>query len=123
MTRPRRVRTPFGSRRVGYRSEAMEEGREGEREVSGVIDLVVSGEVQGVGFRHFVASSARSLGLRGFVRNLPDGRVAIRAEGSGVALDRLHEAVRGGPVGSRVTDVARSEVAASELFARFEIRF
>lgn len=51
----------------------------------------VGGRVQGVGFRWWVLSQARELGLAGSVRNLPDGRVEIRAQGSPVALAALVE--------------------------------
>ena len=45
------------------------------------LEAFVSGEVQMVGFRMFVQRHARQLGLRGFVRNRPDGRVEVGAEG------------------------------------------
>jgi acylphosphatase len=69
---------------------------------------LVSGSVQGVGYRFFARNAARALGIRGHARNLPDGRVEVLACGEAAALDefiaRLHE----GPKWSRVTDVAVS---------------
>jgi acylphosphatase len=50
---------------------------------------VVSGHVQGVGYRWFVRSLAEAAGLAGSVRNLPDGRVEVVAEGSDEAVERL----------------------------------
>lgn len=47
----------------------------------------VSGRVQGVGFRRYVVNEARFLGLKGIVRNLPDGNVCIEAEGDEENLD------------------------------------
>ena len=44
--------------------------------------IIVSGRVQGVGFRKFVVDEARFLGIKGFVKNLPDGNVYIEAEGN-----------------------------------------
>ena len=69
------------------------------------LHAVVHGDVQGVGFRWFVVDTARALGLRGWVRNLPDGSVEMTAEGGRDKLDSLVAAVRRGPRGARVTDL------------------
>jgi acylphosphatase len=66
------------------------------------VHLWVSGRVQGIGFRDFVQREAGRLGLAGFVRNLPDRRVEIVAEGSEAGVDRLIEAARHGPPGAAV---------------------
>jgi acylphosphatase len=67
---------------------------------------IVRGRVQGVGFRYFVLRRAEALGLRGWVRNLPDGRqVEIEAEGAEEAVESLLAAVRQGPLGARVDEV------------------
>lgn len=57
----------------------------------------VSGRVQGVGFRWSAANEAHSLGISGFVKNLPDGNVYIEAEGSVAALNRFLEWCKRGP--------------------------
>lgn len=49
----------------------------------------IRGHVQGVGFRWFVRSQALELGLTGYARNLPDGRVEVLAQGSGDACQEL----------------------------------
>ncbi len=67
--------------------------------------ILVSGRVQGVGFRYFTAAQARRLGVGGSVRNLPDGGVEIVAEGDRSALEVLIAAVRRGPRGAVVRDV------------------
>jgi acylphosphatase len=67
--------------------------------------LWVSGRVQGVGFRFFVQRAARSLGLAGYVRNLPDRRVEVAVEGPRADVDALVDAVRAGPPGAAVTAV------------------
>ena len=65
--------------------------------------VVVRGRVQGVGYREFVYMRARFLGLRGYVRNLPDMRtVEVVAEGERDALGQLLEHLREGPRGARI---------------------
>lgn len=79
---------------------------------------VVSGRVQGVGFRFFAQRAARETGVRGWVRNLPDGNVETVAEGELQAVERYLERLRQGP--GRVTEV-RSEEAPPGGFEKFEI--
>jgi acylphosphatase len=71
--------------------------------------FTVTGHVQGVGFRWFVARHARSLGLSGYARNLEDGRVEVVAIGNEPALVRLEELLRSGPANAQVTGVERAE--------------
>jgi acylphosphatase len=65
----------------------------------------ISGRVQGVGFRFFTEDAARREGLHGWVRNLPDGRVEIAAEGDEESVDRFERHVRHGPPGARIDTV------------------
>src|SRR4051794_12086895 len=58
---------------------------------------LVTGRVQGVGFRYFTRAEAMREGLHGWVRNAADGGVEITAEGDREALDRFERAVRRGP--------------------------
>jgi acylphosphatase len=76
--------------------------------------FVITGRVQGVGFRWYVLQAASALGLTGEVRNRTDGTVVVEAEGARKALDRLLEATREGPVMALVrrVDVSWSEGAA-----------
>lgn len=67
--------------------------------------FVVSGRVQGVGFRYFTQAVAQREGVHGWVRNLPDGRVEAAAEGEAEAIERFERALRHGPPGARVEDV------------------
>ena len=69
------------------------------------IRLVISGRVQGVGFRYFTLKSARGLGLGGWVRNEPDGSVLCEVQGEPSAVRVFAEQVRRGPGLSRVEDV------------------
>ena len=65
----------------------------------------VEGRVQGVGFRYFVESRANLYGLKGWVRNLPDGRVEVVAEGDEILLKELLEDIKKGPSLARVDKV------------------
>ena len=84
--------------------------------------FLVSGLVQGVGFRFFTRSTARSLGLRGYARNLADGRVEVVAVGSEEALRQLHEMLGRGPAGASVDGVVVSETTLHPEPDGFEIR-
>ena len=69
-------------------------------------EIVVSGMVQGVGYRFFTQRAAEELNLSGWVRNLPDGRVQVEAEGPRPRVEELLARLRVGPRLSSVTDVA-----------------
>lgn len=86
------------------------------------MEALVSGDVQGVGFRWFTRSRALALGLRGYARNLPDLRVEVVAEGPRGALDRLLEALRRGPEDGEVSDVRVMWSPAEGDFVGFSIR-
>jgi acylphosphatase len=76
------------------------------------VRYLVSGSVQGVGFRWFVARHARGLDLTGYARNLADGRVEVVARGTDpTRLERLEGLLRTGPVGARVEQVERQNLA------------
>jgi acylphosphatase len=72
---------------------------------------VVSGRVQGVGYRYFVLREAAALGVSGFVRNREDGSVEVVAEGGGEALDGLEARLREGPAFAEVAGVVREAIA------------
>ena len=69
------------------------------------LSATVYGYVQGVNFRYFVLRLARSLDLKGYVRNLPDGSVEVVAEGERDRLERLAEQLKVGPRAARVRGV------------------
>ena len=71
--------------------------------------FLVTGQVQGVGYRWFVARHARGLALAGYASNLADGRVEVVACGAEAALARLEELLRSGPANARVTAVERAD--------------
>jgi acylphosphatase len=82
------------------------------------LHVVVHGDVQGVGFRYFVIDAARPLGVRGWVRNRPDGSVEITAEGEREQLEDLLRSAGRGPRGAHVERVdAEWENASGDLGA------
>lgn len=81
----------------------------------------VSGLVQGVAFRYHTRVLARELGLRGWVRNLPDGRVEVWAEGERAELERLVAWLRHGPPSAQVSGVEVVHAPAQGL-AGFEVQ-
>lgn len=83
---------------------------------------LISGRVQGVGFRFFTEAAAAREGLHGWVRNLPDGRVEACAEGDMEALERFERVIRQGPRGARVEAVDVDEIAADGRDTGFSIR-
>lgn len=82
---------------------------------------LVSGHVQGVGFRWFVRRTAQELGVTGWVRNRNDGRVEAEAAGEPDALAELERRLREGPPGAAVAAVAVEEVPEAEPRERFDI--
>jgi acylphosphatase len=84
---------------------------------------VISGRVQGVGFRWYVMRRAQALKLRGVVRNLPDGRVEVVAAGSDEAVKRFEDDLREGPSLARVTGIDQSELPADQIWGTsFKVR-
>lgn len=83
--------------------------------------LFIFGFVQGVGFRHFVRSKAKELGLAGWVRNLPDSSVEVIAQGSKENIEELIKHCKKGPFISEVENVEVEWENAKEEFSSFEI--
>lgn len=81
-----------------------------------------SGRVQGVGFRWACVERARLLGLRGWVRNLPDGRVEAVAEGPADRLTDLLTHLKGGPGAIRVDTVSETPPPEGALEEGFKAR-
>ena len=76
---------------------------------------LVSGRVQGVGYRRFVEDHARSLGLTGWARNEADGRVQVYAVGPPGQLNRLAALLHQGPLHSIVRTVEQQEAGMQQL--------
>ena len=84
--------------------------------------LLVSGGVQGVGFRWFAAETARLCRVTGWVRNNPDGTVEVEAQGGPAALAGFTAAVRKGPRFAEVASVEERDIAVQAGETDFEIR-
>jgi acylphosphatase len=82
---------------------------------------VVSGRVQGVGFRWFVEREARVLGLSGWVRNKHDGSVEVLAAGTREQLGALYDKLKQGPRAARVDDVEVEEALPLSEMTTFRI--
>lgn len=84
---------------------------------------LISGQVQGVGFRYFVLRQASSLGLAGWTRNLPDGSVEVVAKGEEAALATLEAALSRGPSHAQVSAVKKLKISDDAADVNgFEIR-
>jgi acylphosphatase len=81
-----------------------------------------SGRVQGVGFRYRVQNVAQSFDVTGFVKNLPDGRVQLIAEGPVDVVDRFVEAVTEAMSGY-IREVQTHHSAATGDFSAFDVAF
>jgi acylphosphatase len=84
--------------------------------------FILSGRVQGVGFRYFAQDAARREGLHGYVLNRDDGSVEAVAEGEVESVDRFERALRRGPSRSRVEHVLIDEVNPDQGNTGFHIR-
>ncbi len=85
--------------------------------------VTVSGIVQGVNFRRYTQLTARSLGVRGWVRNLPDGRVEGCFEGEADAVASLVAWCRSGPPAGRVDSLDLADEPYAGEFRDFIIRY
>lgn len=89
------------------------------------IHLFVSGELRGVCYRYYSAKKAKDLGLKGFVRNVPDGRVEVLAEGEESRVDEFVNFCKNNPGYAKVEKIELKEEkeARSSIFENFEIRY
>lgn len=86
------------------------------------VKILVSGRVQGVYFRVFTQNKAKHFGVKGSVKNLPDGRVEIIAEAEHLTIDKFIKWCHKGPVTARVDHVEITNLEAEEALTVFEIK-
>lgn len=84
---------------------------------------LISGYVQGVCFRYYTVQKANDLGLKGFVRNLANGRVEVVAQGNKAALLQLLEWLQKGPSGASVERVESEWLEAGKKFEDFSLKY
>lgn len=85
-------------------------------------EILVSGLVQGVGFRYFVYQNAKLLNLSGYTKNLYSGEVYTVAEGSKESLEELIKKLKVGPMHSQVREQSVKWTDIKNEFTDFEIR-
>ncbi|RMH60284.1 MAG: acylphosphatase [Zetaproteobacteria bacterium] len=86
------------------------------------IRVYVSGKVQGVGYRYWTRSMAQRFGLRGWVRNTPDGRVEALLVGECTAVKMMLALMRQGPPAARVTCLVHEPAKLENAYSGFQIR-
>lgn len=86
------------------------------------VKAIVSGSVQGVGFRMSTQSKARQIGVRGYVRNLANGDVEIVAAGEAERVDKLLQWTKSGPSSAVVNNLQVASITDDMEFEDFEIR-
>jgi acylphosphatase len=86
------------------------------------IMLRISGKVKNIGFRYFVKKSGESIGVFGYVKNIPEG-VEIVGTGTDEQLKEFFELCKKGPPGSKVERIVKMNIAPKEKFVGFEIRY
>ncbi len=85
--------------------------------------VLISGRVQGVGFRYYTVSCALDDQITGWVRNLPDGRVEAEVVGDKDTITHLVEELRAGPPGSHVADISLKWLPEDKSYSSFNIRY
>ena len=87
-----------------------------------MVKRILSGRVQGVGFRWFTEREARARDVRGYVRNLPDGRVEVLAQADPDTLTVFCERLNDGPRASRVEKLEMMTIAVDPELSSFTVR-
>ena len=85
--------------------------------------VLITGKVQGVGFRNFTQMNAKQLGINGYAKNLPNGKVEVVAEGDKAQLDALITLLKQGPRFARVESLEADERPFTGEYKTFGIRY
>ena len=87
------------------------------------VHIIISGYVQGVGFRYFINKKAFQLGIKGWVKNTPNGSVEVMAEGNEIDIQTFIEYCKKGPNLASIKDVKINYEELSNEFKNFEVRY
>lgn len=82
---------------------------------------LISGQVQGVCFRHYTVREAEKLGISGTVRNLPDNRVEVFAQGDDAEITKFESFLHLGPRSARVERVVKEVIDDQREYRGFDI--
>ena len=85
--------------------------------------FIISGIVQGIGYRFFAMRAAARHQVLGTVRNLPDGRVEVVAEGDRDSMDEFKKDLATGPSMAEITDIEETDLPVTGLFRDFRIDY
>ena len=85
------------------------------------IHIIITGLVQGIGFRYFAVREAKALGITGNVRNLPDGSVEVNAQGEKTVLDEFVTLLKEGPSSGTVKEVKVEKLVPGRKFETFSV--
>lgn len=85
------------------------------------VHIFVSGEVQGVGYRFWAKSAASKMGLKGWVKNLQEGRVELVVQGDELKLKQFIDRAKEGPFTAEVKNVEENWEEIDQIFEGFVI--
>jgi acylphosphatase len=85
--------------------------------------MLISGKVQGVFFRDFLKQHASKMGLKGYAKNLHDGKLAVVVQGDDKTIAELVKLCQRGPIFAKVSGVDVKEEETTEEFEYFDIRY
>lgn len=86
-------------------------------------ELIVTGQVQGVGFRHYTVQKANDLGIYGWVKNMPDDSVLIFAQAPEPVINTFIDYLYIGPARSRVVRIEKTKIISVALYNNFSVKY